>query len=170
MRSLSRKRLTVTNRLSPPRGEAPDARREDLDEVPRRVAEVERPAAAWPIDLALDGDAVSRQAVAPPGEAAGGHAEGEVPRPGGAVRRQAVVLQRGVRQEGEQHGLGSDAKEDVPPGFVGELLQPEDLAIEAAGAVEVIDADAGLHDGLDFVHDEILRREANPPAPPTASP
>ena len=75
------------DRLPPGRG-APDARGEQLDRVPGRVPDVDRPAAPRPGQLLLDYDPARRQAGLPAVQVTGPNTKGEVARPHGPVRRQ----------------------------------------------------------------------------------
>src|SRR5688572_19571988 len=78
-------------RSSPTAGQAPDARRDQLDGVARRVADVERSAAAGPALDVLDRVAGRFEALAPRVEIGVGDAERDVPGTVRAVGRQVLA-------------------------------------------------------------------------------
>lgn len=73
----------------------------------------------------------------------------EVPRPGGAVRRQPAPAERGGRVEHQQHAAGPHAEEDVPPGLAGDHRQAHHAGVERLGGGEVGGVHGRFHDGLD---------------------
>src|SRR4051794_20155444 len=112
----------------------PDARLGELDRVSGRIAKIDGPAAALPLELGFDGDAFLDQAAAPCADLSRARRKTKVPRTNGAVRRRRSLptrnLGRGdIRVEDQEHLLAA-AEERLPSLALGNAVEADHLGIE----------------------------------------
>ena len=129
-------------------GQAPDLGRGELEAVAGRVAEIEGAAATRPADLLLDRHTGFRQARLPAGERALGYRKAGVAGAFGAVWRDVAAARRGVRLEQQEHA-GAAFEEHEQPGLLAVALEPQNLAVEPLGRLQVVDIEDGLQDPVD---------------------
>src|SRR5581483_5225516 len=132
--------------------DSPDSRRRQLDAVAGGIAEVDRAAAAGPLEIGLDLDPVVAQARLPRVEAALGDGEGNVRGTGRAVCRDgARRARRRARVEDEQHPVTA-AKEHVAAVGLRLDLEPEHAPVEVRRRAEVGGIESGLEDAEELRH------------------
>src|SRR5262245_32153388 len=132
----------------PPAGQSPYTWRDKLHRVARRIAEVHRPAPGGPINFLFDSDAFCRQELPPRIESSSFNSQRKMARPGGAMRRQYVSPERGLRQERQQDAAVSNLKENVTARLFADDAQTKDLPIKFLGSIEIIDVNGRLDDCL----------------------
>src|SRR5690348_10505161 len=115
----------------------------------------------------LDLDLMFLQSLSPCVEVFGGDAQGEVTRPPGPVGGQLVAPQRRLGAEDQQHGVVSHLKEHVATRFLASDHEPEHVAVEAFGLIEVVGVNAYLDKVFDGSHLGLLldRRQGSPDSP-----
>src|SRR5690606_18650234 len=121
--------------------EPPDAWLGELEAIASRITEINRAAAARPLEVGLDRDAVGFQVLAPSLDLRGVGAKTDVSRPHRAVwrHRQRIWRWRLRRSLGIEHqkDLVPAPIEQLPAWRLGEGLHPQNVAVKALCSVEV---------------------------------
>src|SRR5499426_2904465 len=125
----------------------PQARSRELKQMPVRVAEVNALAAALPGGAALDRDVIGGESLLPLRQLVLGDRKGDMQWPRPIMRRDGAArhvhrFERTAAREQEEHAAPADRKGGEPAVLV-ERLQFEHVAVEARGAVEIIDIERG---------------------------
>src|SRR5262245_36548585 len=108
-----------------------------------RVAEINALATAAPRGAALDRNLVESETLLPLRQVVLGDSEGDVQRAGAVVRRDGAArhvhgFERSTAPEEKQHVASAD-RERGEPAVPIDRLECEHVAVEAHGAVEVVD-------------------------------
>src|SRR5208337_1808706 len=99
----------------------------------------------------------------------GRYAQREMPGAPATVRWQMISLERRFRPKDQQHTSVANPEEHMPAFFPGGQIQPQDVAIEPFGQLQIVGVDGSLDKSLDGSHGRSPSSGLSGPAWPNAS-
>ena len=82
-------------------------------------------------------------------EILGRYSQRDMPGPPATVRWQVISLERRFRPKDQQHTAVANPEEHMPAFFPGGQIQPQDVAVEPFGQLQIVGVDGSLDKSLD---------------------